>query len=185
MIIAFFGEVGTIFQPTLASERELMKEEVRKLSAYQGTFMGSALEYTHDFVTSLSYTKNEVILISDGLPYGEQASPAAIAVEKLANSNVLVSTIQVVTETPTSVNLMKQLASIGKGYYYHIKDLKEVESLVLNEVLNSNPQKEPIDAKVNVGPKPQVQAQAPQKPQAQPKPQALEDEEFDYSDFEK
>lgn len=137
MIIAFFGEVGTIFQPTLASERELMKEEVRKLSAYQGTFMGSALEYTHDFVTSLSYTKNEVILISDGLPYGEQASPAAIAVEKLANSNVLVSTIQVVTETPTSVNLMKQLASIGKGYYYHIKDLKEVESLVLNEVLNS------------------------------------------------
>ena len=137
MIIAFFGEVGTVFKPTLASERERMKEEIRKLSAYQGTFMGSALEYTHEFVTSLSYIKNEVILISDGLPYGEQASPAAIAVEKLAASNILVSTIQVVTDTASAVSLMKQLAYLGKGYYYHIKDLKEVESLVLNEVLNS------------------------------------------------
>lgn len=137
MIIVFFGEVSTVTSPTPASEREAIKEEIRNLEAYQGTFMGSALEYTHDFVTSLPYVKNEVILISDGLPYGEQASPAATAVQKLALSNILVSTIHVVSDTATAVNLMKQLAIIGKGYYYFIKEVDDVESLILNEVLNS------------------------------------------------
>ena len=68
---------------------ESLKEKIRNLEAYQGTFMGSALGYTYEAVTSLPYSKNEVILISDGLPYGEQASPAATAVEKLAASNIL------------------------------------------------------------------------------------------------
>ena len=137
MIIAFFGEVGTVFSPIAASERELIKEKVRSLEAYQGTFMGSALEYTYDFVSSLPYSKNEVILISDGLPYGEQEELAAISVQKLAAINAVVSAIQVVTDTDSSVALMRNLSKIGKGYYYHIKDVKQVESLVLDQVLNS------------------------------------------------
>lgn len=135
MIVAFFGEVGTVFTPTPASMRETMKDRVNNLEAYQGTFMGSALEYTYDFITSLPYTKNEVLLISDGLPYGEQANPAKVAVTNMAQANIKVSTILTVSET--GAPLMAELAEIGKGYSYFIKDEKEVESLVLNDVLNS------------------------------------------------
>lgn len=135
MIIAFFGEVGTVFTPTPASEREVMKEQVNNLQAYQGTFMGSALDYTYDFITSLPYVKNEVLLISDGLPYGEQAAPAKQAVINMANANIKVSTILTVSDTGSA--LMAELAKIGKGYSYFIKDEKEVESLVLNNVLNT------------------------------------------------
>ena len=135
MIVAFFGEVGTVFTPTLASERKMMKEKINNLEAYQGTFMGSALEYTYDFITSLPYTKNEVLLISDGLPYGEQANPAKVAVTNMAQANIKVSTILTVSET--GAPLMAELAKIGKGHSCFIKDEKEVESLVLNDVLNT------------------------------------------------
>ena len=33
--------------------------------------------------------------------------------------------------------LLKELASIGKGYYYYIKDVESVEGLVLNGVMNT------------------------------------------------
>ena len=135
MIIAFFGEVGTVFSPTPASERETMKNQINNLQAYQGTFMGSALDYTYDFITSLPYVKNEVLLISDGLPYGEQAAPAKQAVTNMANANIKVSTILTVSDTGAS--LMAELAQIGKGHSYFIKDEKEVENLVLNNVLNT------------------------------------------------
>ena len=137
MVVAFFGEVGTVFSPIAASDRELIKEKVRTLEAYQGTFMGSALDYTYKFIASLPYTKNEVILISDGLPYGEQEELASISVQKLAAINATLSTIQVVTDTASSISFMKNLAKIGKGYYYYIRDIKQVESLILDQVLNS------------------------------------------------
>ena len=53
----------------------------------------------------------------------------------MAKANIVLSTIQTVSTDGTS--LMTELARIGRGYHYTINDLKEVEGLVLNEVLNS------------------------------------------------
>jgi len=97
--------------------------------------MGSALSYTYEMVTSLPYSKNEVILISDGLPYGEQAASAKSIVKKMASNNIMLSTIHTISNE--GGELMKELATLGKGYYYYIKDLEQVESLVLNGVMNS------------------------------------------------
>ena len=135
MLIGFYGEVRTIFQQAQAVDRETLKEKIRNLEAYQGTFMGSALNYTYDMVSSLPYSKNEVILISDGLPYGEQAQACKAVAKKMAENNIMLSTIHTISNE--GGDLMKELASIGKGYYYYIKDLEEVEGLVLNGVMNS------------------------------------------------
>lgn len=135
MLIGFFGEVRTVFQQAKASERESLKEKITNLEAFQGTFMGSALNYTFEMVTSLPYEKNEVILISDGLPYGEQAQSAKIVVKKMADNNIMLSTIHTISND--GGDLMKELASIGKGYYYYIKDVESVEGLVLNGVMNT------------------------------------------------
>ena len=135
LVIGFYGEVKTIHQQSPASEREALKEKIRNLEAYQGTFMGSALGYTYEAVTSLPYSKNEVILISDGLPYGEQATSAKVMVKKMADANIMLSTVH--TISLDGGDLLKELASIGKGYYYYIKDVESVNSLVLNGVMNS------------------------------------------------
>ena len=135
LVIGFYGEVRTIHQQSPASEREALKEKIRNLEAYQGTFMGSALGYTYEAITSLPYSKNEVILISDGLPYGEQAASAKVMAKKMADANIMLSTIH--TISLDGGDLLKELASIGKGYYYYIKDVESVNGLVLNGVMNS------------------------------------------------
>ena len=135
LVIGFYGEVRTIHQQSPASEREVLKEKIRNLEAYQGTFMGSALGYTYEAVTSLPYSKNEVILISDGLPYGEQATSAKVMVKKMADANIMLSTVHIISLD--GGDLLKELASIGKGYYYYIKDVESVNGLVLNGVMNS------------------------------------------------
>ena len=135
MVIGFYGEVRTIYQQSPAAEREELKTKIRNLEAYQGTFMGSALTYTYEMITSLPYGKNEVILISDGLPYGEQATSAKVVAKKMADANIMLSTIHTISNE--GGDLLKELASIGKGYYYYIKDVEQVNSLVLNGVMNS------------------------------------------------
>ena len=135
LVIGFFGEVKTISQQAPASERETLKEKIMNLEAFQGTFMGSALNYTYEMVSSLPYEKNEVLLISDGLPYGEQAASAKAIAKKMANANIMLSTIHTISND--GGDLMKELASIGKGYYYYIKDVDQADDLVLNGVMNS------------------------------------------------
>jgi hypothetical protein len=97
--------------------------------------MGSALEYAYDFIRSLPYNKNEVILISDGLPYGNESYNPIESIKNMAAAKIKVSTINIVNQN--GADLMKELASIGGGYYYYINEVKDVENLVLNEVLNS------------------------------------------------
>lgn len=135
MVIGFYGEVRTVFQQAPAKEREVLKEKIMNLEAYQGTFMGSALGYTYDMVTNLPYEKNEVILISDGLPYGEQAESARYVVKKMAAANIMLSTIHTISND--GGDLMKELAALGKGYYYYIKDIDKADDIVLNGVMNS------------------------------------------------
>jgi len=89
------------------------------------------------------------------------------------------------------ISLFVEDRKVAKGELIIINDRYAVR---LNEVLNATEQK-PIDANVNIGPKPQAQEIPQAKPQAQPKPQPqpkpqkpqviTDDEEFDYSDFEK
>ncbi len=134
-VVAFFGEVGKVIDPVKAKNREEIKEKILKLDAKQGTFMGSALQYTYNAVSSFDYSKKEVMLISDGLPYGEQENAAKAAVQFMAEKNIILSTIHTVSNDGTE--LMKELANIGKGYYYYVDDMRDVENLVLDEVLNS------------------------------------------------
>ena len=93
------------------------------------------------------------------------------------------------------ISLFVEDRKVATGELIIINDRYAVR---LNEILNTNTQKTPIKAKVEAQEKPQP---APKQAPAQPKPQpkmkeqptppkkpaqaAVEDEEFDYSDFEK
>ena len=135
-VIAFFGEVGTVINATPAKEREMIKEKINALTPYQGTFLGSALEYTHKFMLNMPYDKKQIMLISDGLPYREQEKISIDSVANMAKRGISVSTILTVRSTDGE-KLMKGLAEVGRGYYYLIESEKDVESFVLDEVLNS------------------------------------------------
>ncbi len=135
--ITFYGEVKPLFILKDASDRDQLKETINKLEAYQGTFLGAALGYTYNTVAQQNNTKNEVILISDGLPYREQAQVSKHYAELLAQNNIILSTIQTATADSDAQDLMCELAAIGKGYYHYIHEVDDVKDTIYNEVFNS------------------------------------------------
>lgn len=137
MVYVFYGKNYMAIEPTFASNRESIKEKIQNLEALQGTIMGSALKEVYQAITSFAYSKNEVILISDGLPYGSDDEDREIKTyaNKLAVLNTIISTIHIVSDE--GALLMKDIAEIGRGYYYYIKELDNVKGLILNEVLNA------------------------------------------------
>lgn len=136
MIIPFFGEVGNPVLPTSAKEKEKLIEIINNYEVYQGTFMGAALKYAYNFITDLKYTKNEVVLITDGLPYGEQKGETLLYAKKMKESNYKLSLIHTVISDPETVEFCENIASTGGGQYYFLKDESSVKSLVLDGVLN-------------------------------------------------
>lgn len=136
MIIPFFGEVGNPVLPTSAKEKEKLIEIINNYDVYQGTFMGAALKYAYNFITDLNYTKNEVVLITDGLPYGEQKGETLLYAKKMKESNYKLSLIHTVISDPETVEFCENIASAGGGQYYFLKDESSVKSLVLDGVLN-------------------------------------------------
>lgn len=137
VVAAFYGDVGTVCDLTKASERETIKEKINELDVAQGTFLGAGMQYIYDLVTDLPFSKKEVLLISDGLPYREQSEAAIAVAQKMLRDNIVLSTILAGPLIKGDPVFMKELSTIAKGYYYAIEELDDVESLVLNEVLNS------------------------------------------------
>ncbi len=135
--IVFYGEVETLFTLKDASNRNELKEMINKHEAYQGTFLGEALGYTYKTLLEQENFKNEVILISDGLPYKEQTSVSRRYATLMREANIILSTIQTCTNDLDAIQLMKDLASIGKGYYHYIHEVDDVKDTIYNEVFNS------------------------------------------------
>ncbi len=135
--ITFYGEVEPLFILKDAKDRETLKEMINNAEPYQGTFLGAALGYTYELVSKQNNTKNEVILISDGLPYYEQTKIATHYAEVMGENNIVLSTIQTASSDAEATARMKEFAALGKGYYSYINEVKDVEKIVLNEVFNS------------------------------------------------
>lgn len=144
-IIVFYGETKTLVTPTEAKNKEEIKTKINNLEPFQATILDKALQYTYSFVLNQPYTKKEIVLISDGLEYdgGEEnvstsGNKSRAIAYNIGAANITLSTIlatpKVATEGET---LMKDLAEISNGYFYHIKTLDEVKTLVLDKVLNT------------------------------------------------
>lgn len=135
MIIPFFGDIGNPVLPIKAKEKDKINSIIDNYDVYQGTFMGAALKYTFNFINNLNYTKNEVVLISDGLPYGEQKEETLMYAKKMKDSNIKLTVIHtVITE---STDFCKQIAAQANGQYYFLKDEDSVKSLILDNVFNT------------------------------------------------
>lgn len=138
MLIPFFGEVGNPVLPTSAKEKDKLIQEINKYGVYQGTFLGAALKYAYKFVNDLKYEKNEIVLISDGLPYGEQKTETLIYAQKIKERNIKFSFIHVstVVEVEESGEFSKSVASTGGGKYYYLDDVDDVKSLIIDDVFS-------------------------------------------------
>ncbi len=139
--IVFYGEIEMLFTMKDASERETLKKQINDLQCYQGTFLGSALRYTYEYVKEQKNVRNEVVLISDGLPYGgngngSESNLSTANVQRMAAENIAFTSVCIV-DNGDGKTFMQNLATKGKGDFYYFNDEDKVVSGILDGVLNS------------------------------------------------
>ncbi len=139
-VAAFFGEVATVLNVTPASNREAIKKAIMDLDEKQGTFLGSGIEYVYNTIKDLPYSKNQVILLSDGLNYSDaddlEMKKAIDTANLMREAGIGLSTILTSPKTAGNPEFMRELADICDGYSYAIEDEKDVSALILDDVLN-------------------------------------------------
>lgn len=142
MIIPFFGDVGNPILPTKVKEKEKLIAAIDGFTTYNGTYIGAAIKHANNFINNLNYSKNQVILISDGCGYDDGSTTskrndirqAKMYAEEMRKNNIKLSVIQITNQTNDAD--WKSVASLGGGDYYYLKDTKSAEHLILDNVLN-------------------------------------------------
>lgn len=131
MVIAFWGDNQMVQSAVPASQREKVKDVINDLEAAQGTMMTSALNLaSKELQSQISFSKKEVFLISDGVPYGG-AENNETAARDLKSKGVTISTLNT---NGTGVDLMNSIASIGGGYSYLVKNVEDLDNLMYTEI---------------------------------------------------
>ncbi len=133
-VIGFSGEIRIIQQPVAASNRDSIKDAINSLEATQGTYMGLALKQAYNMMVNLPYESKEVMLISDGKPYGNEENDARNVARQMARSNIAVSTLNTNCNVPEAISLMKDIAALTQGNYYYAQDEKDLENLILTDL---------------------------------------------------
>lgn len=116
----------------LGDIRQELYEKIQSAMPTQGTFIGEALRMAHTHMKDLDYAEKQVMLISDGLTFTFEPEDASEAAKDMRNSDITLSTINVIREDDDG--FLKNLASIGGGKYYFIRSQEMVSELVFADI---------------------------------------------------
>lgn len=140
-IVSFSGTISVAQTPIQARNHEKLYGVIDNLAPTQGTVIGAALSEAADIMLSQPFDKKQVMLISDGISYSNEAdNPIEIAAD-LSAAGISVSAL-CVGEVDDSSNdsdgpsVMQHIAESGLGEYYWIIDERKLDELILGEIAN-------------------------------------------------
>lgn len=140
-LVAFSGTSRIVVQPTEIKDEDHKKELfqiIEDLQPSQGTYMGDALHNVYEIIKAKQsqYAEKQVMLISDGLDYTGDTDykPRTEASKLYGELNTPTSTINVSPNNEDSVGTLQQLITYGRGQYYEVANLADLDKLMLEEV---------------------------------------------------
>lgn len=140
----FSGEVYTLQPPTKVSEcREELIQKIERFDFRQGTMIGAALSDTLRKVSNYTsiFSSIQVTLITDGRDYKMESDVTPIdAVQKLKAYGIPTSVILTGYDAGTSddvITEMNELAFVGGGRMYRIKQESDVSKVILGEYVQA------------------------------------------------
>lgn len=148
-LVGFYGDVQIVQAPVSAARREEIKGKIDEMAAYQGTLIGLGLRDAFRLMKDLPYSEKQVMLISDGLDYGEYANPADSPLNIVADmraEGIVTSVIDVGRGADTGTNaqqaqrLLKNIAlagaAQGTGNYYLADDESKLDNVLFGDLAN-------------------------------------------------
>jgi Mg-chelatase subunit ChlD len=129
-VLAFDQVPRWLVRPTPASERVRILDAVSRIKAGGGTVMYPALESARDALRQVEAKVKHVIVLSDG-----QTDPGAFQnlVTGMAADRITVSTVAIGRDA--DLDIMKNIASWGRGRSYVTKDLYSIPQILTAEAL--------------------------------------------------
>ena len=116
----------------LGDVRESLVSKIKGAEPCQGTFIGDALKMAYDHMKDLPFEEKQVMLISDGLTFTYEPENATDIAQQMYDSGITLSTVNVIREDDNGY--LANLANIGGGKYYFIKNAEMVSELVFAEI---------------------------------------------------
>ncbi|MBQ3252983.1 MAG: VWA domain-containing protein, partial [Acholeplasmatales bacterium] len=137
-VIGFAGSIKMLHSPVYATDefKVAIKEAIMSAEPSQGTFMGSSLNEAYKILNTMNFKNKDIMLFSDGKPYGGEATDAEFMAGTIGKANISISTVNTGCDDAAAVKLMEKVASIANGKSYFIEELADVDKLILNEVAN-------------------------------------------------
>lgn len=145
-VVAFSGDVTFEQLPVrVGPNRTKLIADIEALDVRQGTYLGAALEKTYEFMGSMQFYQEQVMLITDGMSSTAETDDPIQMVKNLRAESVITSVINlgtkddnVLTEAPGALGkpekLLKDIASLGGGSYYYVETEEDLSQLILEEI---------------------------------------------------
>lgn len=130
-LIVFSSDIKTSIAPT--DDFPNLLKEIAKIRAAKQTDIASTIKKSIELFPKTDSTKH-LILITDAIPTsGEQPEKDSLEAASLARSNNITISLVGIKLNKKSENLAKKITNIGQGNLYIVKDLKDIDAIVLED----------------------------------------------------
>jgi hypothetical protein len=126
--------------PTSVANKEEVKRRIENLEYSQGTFISLGLEKALDTIKLLDYSDKQIMLISDGLSFGDDDDDPIAVAKELRSYGIVTSTLYVGTDgtdeaTINAKQLMNNIALNGSGNCFYIDPKTADAEVKLNDLV--------------------------------------------------
>lgn len=135
-VVAFSGDSQVVQPPTKAANREEISKIIHSLQPRQGTFIGSALYRTFEEIKDLDYSDKQVMLITDGISFTNEADNPAKAAKEMRAFGITTSCIGVRINDEDKAYLEKIASRTdgGGGKHYYVIDEASIADVMFNKI---------------------------------------------------
>lgn len=120
------------------SYRQYIYKQIREITPHNGTLIASSLKEAYKHTESLNYRESQVMIISDGESFSyEEDNVVELAKEMYEASDIVVSTISILTARNDPRNMLDEVAEAGGGKYYQVNRASDVAEVVFGEIADN------------------------------------------------
>lgn len=133
-VLAFDDQTWVISELQPAANRSRIADQIGRIQPGGGTNMFPAMESAFETLNSASLRLKHVIMLTDGISNSGNFEGLA---RQMSAARMTVSVVALGPEDATDLRLLKSIATLGRGRFYHAEDAAQVPRIFAKETLTA------------------------------------------------
>ncbi|MFN5731905.1 MAG: VWA domain-containing protein [Planctomyces sp.] len=134
-VIAFDDQTWVISELQPAASRSRIADQISRIQPGGGTNMFPAMESAFETLNSASLRLKHVIMLTDGISNSGNFEGLA---RQMSAARMTVSVVALGPDDATDLRLLKSIATLGRGRFYHAEDAAQVPRIFAKETLTAS-----------------------------------------------